>query len=372
MILQRTTPRAGGPTSRRAAAVALFVAALPLSLHAAAQPASAPRPAPAAAPRPAPAAASPSAPAAAPPSAPPLAQALTGAARAEYEAGRILFNDGDYENAVIKFGRAYELSKEPRLLWNVALCQKNLKRYTRMLATVQKLLDDGGPLLSEQDRADAAELVQTIQAFVSRLELTASEEGAAVFVDDEQVGTTPLKAPALLDVGARRIRVSKKGFKDFMTVQQVEGGGAVHVSAALEKEVHRGRLAVSTGPEGLIALDGKVVGRATWEGSVPSGGHTLRVTAPGMKTHQAEVMVADGQTRRLEVILTPQPKDGAIERWLWIGGGAALLAGAIVGAAFLYEPEPPVAGNASPGSIRIAAPGGRGGPAVGLSFGGAR
>jgi hypothetical protein len=83
-------------------------------------------------------------------------------------------------------------------------------------------------------------------------------------------------------------------------------------------------------------------------------------------------MIADGQTRRVQITLTPQPKDGAVERWLWIGGGAALLAGAVVGAAFLYQTEPPVTGNASPGSIRIAGFGGRGGPPLWISFGGAR
>lgn len=347
------TARARRASTGRLAAAALVAAALATAGHAAAQ--TPPPPAPAAA-----------------VAARPLAEVLTGPAKAEYEAGRILFRDGDHANAIIKFEHAYELSREPRLLWNVALCQKNLKRYTRMLATVQKLLDDAGPLLSAQDRKDAAELIDTIQAFVSRLQLTVSEDGAAIFVDDQQVGTTPLRAPVLLDVGARKIRASKKGFKDATVVREITGGDAVALSLTLAREIHRGRLAVSAGPEDMIAIDGKIVGRARWEGPVPSGGHTLRVTAPGMKTHQAEVMIVDDQARHFQVTLTPQPKSGEVERWLWIGGGAALLAGAIVGAAFLYQPESPVDGNAAPGSIQIASHGAARGPALAFPFGASR
>lgn len=322
----------------RCLSAALTLAALAAPAPAAAQPApTTPPPAP-----------SPAAPQ--PPK--PLADVLTGAAKAEYMAGRILFEEGDYANAIIKFERAYELSREPRLLENVALCQLKLKRYTQMRGTVQRLLTSAGSQASPQTQQLATQLLDAIKPYVSELEIQGGEPGAAVFIDDVEVGTLPFSEPVLVDVGPRKFRVSKKGFKDFTETREVVGGGTVTLSARLERELHRGRLVVRAGPQDLIYLDGRMIGRGTWEGSVPSGGHTLRVTAPGKVAEQREVMLQDDQVRRVDVQLKDIQKDSTAT-WLWIGGGAALLAGAVVAGIFLFQPEPPVEGNTSPGVVAV-------------------
>jgi hypothetical protein len=305
-----------------------------------------------------PAASKPSAPAAKaqaqPPAAPPqktLSETLTGMAKAEYEAGKILYQAKDFGNAIIKFEKTYELSRDPRLLWNIAICQKELRRYTKMLATIKKLLADGGPMLSEQDKQDAAEIAKTVEAFVSPLKLTVNEPGAAVTIDGESVGTTPLPGPVLVDVGTRSIRVTKKGFKERAESLLVGGGGEVALALRLEKEIHRGRLIVEAGPNDMIYLDGKAVGRGRFEGSVPSGGHTLRVTAPGMTAHQSEVLIQDDKTRRIPVTLE-KPSDSG--KWFWIAGGAALLIGAAVGGVVLFQPaDNIVEGTIEPNVVEI-------------------
>ena len=190
----------------------------------------------------------------------PLSASLTGMAKAEYEAGRVLYGDKDYAAALIKFQRAHELSSDPRLLWNVAVCQKNLRRYAAMLATLEALLEDGGAALTPQDRKDATELVKTARTFVSPLKLTVSEAGATVQVDGEEVGKTPLDRPVLLDVGSRRIRISKAGFKDVERTEQISGGADLELRVKLERDLRRGRVVVVAGPEDLISIDGRLVG----------------------------------------------------------------------------------------------------------------
>ena len=67
-----------------------------------------------------------SAPEPAPP--PPIVQLLTGDAKRDYESARLLYDNGDYAGASVKFQSAYELSRaqnskwegDPRLLWNAA------------------------------------------------------------------------------------------------------------------------------------------------------------------------------------------------------------------------------------------------------------
>ncbi len=268
---------------------------------------------------------------------PSLSKSLTGMAKAEFEAGKVLFQDKDFANAIVKFERAYELSHDPRLLWNIALCQKNLRRYTRMMTTLGRYREDKSPLITDQDRKDASSLIETVKAFISPLTLSVSEPGARIFVDGEEVGKTPLSGPILLDVGKRKIRITKAGFKDQEKTLEVAGGGELSLSATLEKDLHRGRLLVAAGADDLIAIDGKAVGRARWEGVLPSGGHTLRVSAPGMAIYQSEVTIQDDQLRRVEVTLNPLPKSN-LGTILWITAGVALTAGAAIGGAFLFQP----------------------------------
>ncbi|APR86450.1 Hypothetical protein A7982_11799 [Minicystis rosea] len=314
----------------------------------------------------------PSPPAAAPaaPTAPvkPLSETLTGMAKAEYEAGRILYADKDFGNAIVKFQRAFELSNDPRLLWNVAVCQKNLRRYAKMLETIRRYRKEAAAMLTDDDRTNAAEIIKTVETFVSALKLRANEDGAEVFIDEEKVGTTPIAEPIFVDVGNRKIKIKKPGFKDFVVTREIVGGGEIAFDAQIEKEIHRGRLQVNAGENDLISVDSKVIGKGKWEGSLPSGGHTLRVTAQGMAAYQSEVVIQDDQLRRVDVTLNPLPKD-VTKTVLWIVGGAALAAGAAVGGAFLFKPsqQPAIEGNLAPGKVQLST-GGFGG----FSFGGRR
>ena len=284
----------------------------------------------------------------------PLSESLTGLAKAEYEGGRILYGDKDYASAISKFQRAYELSSDPRLLFNIAVCQKNLRKYSKMLATIRRYLEDGAAILTADDKAQAADIVKTVEAFVSELRLSVDEADAEVFVDEEKIGITPLKGTIFVDVGVRKITVKKKGYKDSVVNKQVPGGGAVAVDVRLEKEIHRGRLLVNAGVNDVITLDGKVIGRGKWEGAVPSGGHTLKITATGMATYQSEVVIQDNQPRRVDVTLNPLPVDSTATI-LWIAGGAAVLAGAAVGGALLFQPPKatPIDGNFGGGRVNL-------------------
>jgi hypothetical protein len=295
----------------------------------------------------------------------PLGESLTGMAKAEYEGGRILYADKDYANAIVKFQKAHEIAGDPRLLWNIAVCEKNLRRYSRMLRTIRRYQSEAARVLSPDERAQAAEIIKTVESFVSALKLTSSEAGAEVFVDDDKLGTTPLAEPIMIDVGRRRIRLVKPGFREAVVTTEVGGGGEIVLDVPLEKDVHHGRLQVFAGAEDIISLDGHAVGREHWDGSVPSGGHSLKVSAPGMAPYQSEVVVADDKVRRVDVTLSPAPRTDTTRTILWVAGGVVLAAGAAVGGYFLFKPQTvaPVNGSLQPGSTQLSFGSG------GISFG---
>src|SRR3974390_1905035 len=93
----------------------------------------------------------------------PLVEALSGAAKRDYAAGQFLYQDGDYEGALLKFTRSYDESGDPRLLWNAAVCEKARRHYVRAIALVRRYLDSHSPLIT-------AEAARVAEAFLAAAE----------------------------------------------------------------------------------------------------------------------------------------------------------------------------------------------------------
>lgn len=284
----------------------------------------------------------------------PLADSLSGMAKAEYEAGKVLFSDNDFKNAIVKFKEAHRESKDPRLLWNIAVCQKNLRQYSKMIESVRRYRKEAATMLGPEERAQADAIVKTVEGFISELKLIVDQKAVEVFVDGEKVATTPIAEKLFVDVGKRTITVKKDGYRDYTKTLEVTGGGVVELKVRLDKDLHRGRLLVVAEEGNLIWVDGKAVGQTRWEGSLRSGAHSLKVTGEGMQPAQQDVTVEDNKTRRIDVELTPVPRD-TTATILWIVGGVSLAAVTAVTSAFLFEPSstPPVEGSINPGSVQL-------------------
>jgi hypothetical protein len=280
---------------------------------------------------------------------------LQGPARANYDAGKLLFGDGDYNGALLKFSAAYDASKDPVLLYNMVACEEKLRHYAKAVTYIDRYLAEGGALLTDQDRTDAKSLRDTMQAFTAPITITVSEPDADVSIDDEVVGRSPLKAPVVVDIGERHVIVRKLGFKDFTTSLKVSV--AATVEAQLVKEVHEGHLEVRAPDGAAIKIDGNAVGIGSWTGTLASGGHTLNVTAPQMRQYQTEVTLQDGQTRTVEVSLEPESKTGGLPWWAWAGGAVVVAAGASVGGYFLLHKSdtfaPTTPGTIQPGTVQL-------------------
>jgi len=254
--------------------------------------------------KPSPSAATVPTPAPVPPAGPkPLAESLTDDAKAAYDSGRLLYGDGDYAGARVKFQAAYDTSQDPRLLWNMAACEKGMRHYAKVVELVRTYLASGSAVISADDRKDASELLNAIESFTVGLTLTVNEAGAEVSIDGEPVGTSPLPGPITVDIGTRQIMLTKPGFTPFSRTVPVGGSKDAALSVQLVPEVHEGELTINAPRAATILIDGKQVAVGRFVGRLSSGGHTVRVEAPGMRPYQSEVMVQDREKRGVDVVL---------------------------------------------------------------------
>jgi hypothetical protein len=251
----------------------------------------------------------------------------------------LLFEDGDAAGAIAKFRRAHELSKDPRLLWNMAVCEKELRRYASAARLVGQYLAEGKSI-SAESRANAEQTREALRGFYSELTLEGVGPGARVSVDGVSMGTTPFQGPMPIDLGRRRVRVELAGYEPFERQLDVPGATPITLKVQLVKQLSSSKLSVaSAGARDVISIDGKVVGNGRWEGSLAKGVHVIRVTAPGKKAYETHLELAPGSSRSLQVALEDERK--GLPLWVWVAGGAVAAAGAGVGGYFLFKPDDP-------------------------------
>lgn len=277
----------------------------------------------------------------------PLAQSLAGEAKTQYDVAKILYRDGDYAGALARFRRAYDVAHDPRLLWNMAACEKNLRHYVKVLRLVDTYLKDGGALVTAEDRAEARTFEAAVRALVGELRVDVAEPGATVSIDDVVVGTTPVAAPVLADQGARKIRVVKSGFRPAERSVDVAGGETEEVTFALERET--GRLDVRARASDTILIDGRAVGRGAWSGPLPVGPHEVAVSSASGRTRKTQIVLADRETR--DVVLESDAE--GLPKWVYVVGGGVLLAGGAIGGYFLLRPSPAEPPTGTIGAYRL-------------------
>lgn len=278
----------------------------------------------------------------------PLVETLTGEAKAEYDSARILFGANDYEGALLKFEQALEHSHDLRLLWNMAVCEKNLRHYVRVRRLLERYRRDGGDRLTASQKSDVASVLHTVETLVSEIQLVVEPDGAEVFLDDVSQGKTPLAEPVLVDLGTRKIRVSKEGYQDWQLTREFVGHSYLTMNASLRPIPREARLTIFVDANATVMLDGNVVGGGGHvQEVVLAGEHRLQISAVGKRVFLRDLVLKVGESRTLHVSL--ESDSSGISPWVWVGAGVLVAAGAGTAIYFLTRssPEP----KATPGTL---------------------
>ncbi len=275
----------------------------------------------------------------------PLAETLRGPAKSAYESANLLVQNHDFAGALAKFKEAYLASEDARLLYNMAVCEKNLRHYASMQSLLQRYVREGGAHLSAEDHTAVEAALSAIQSLVATLKITVSVDGASILIDGEGVGISPLSDPLPLDLGKHTLTIRKTGFETVERVTEAVGGAEAALSVTLTALRHVAHLTVTTDSGASVGVDGQLAGAGRYDGQLSPGTHEVTVTEPGKVSYKAEVDLRDGETRTVQVTLE-SAHHAAL--WPWIAGGAVLVAGAVVGGYFLFktrdEPGAPPSG----------------------------
>jgi hypothetical protein len=219
----------------------------------------------------------------------------------------------------------------------LAVCARNLHDYARMQDLLTRYQRDQGPSMSADDKEDVANALAAVRPLVGTVKLSVNQEGALVQADGQRIGTTPLADPIVLNLGKHTLSVTKEGFQPTEQTVDIGGGSETSLAVTLVGRTTLGHLVVSADAAATIGVDGKQAEKGRFDGPVPAGVHEVVVTEAGMLPYKAQVELAAGETRSLEVTLEREGHGAPI--WPWIVAGAAVAAGAAVGGYFLFQPQ---------------------------------
>jgi len=183
----------------------------------------------------------------------------------------------------------------------------------------------------------------------AHLTVTTFVPGAEVWINDKNVGMTPLPATIAVSPGDVRVEVRRAGYRPSAKAMHLDEGATARVELALEEDpaanVTKRRLGIAVSDPGSseLSIDGSP--RTFSPEGVPliPGPHVVRVDRVGFERYERIVQVDATRDTSIAVELSPTFETAARVReathtrgiigWSLVGAGVAVTVGAVVFAA---------------------------------------
>lgn len=249
--------------------------------------------------------------------------------------GVMLRRAGDNAAALEVFQRAYALHPTPRAAAQIALAHQALGDWVEAEAKLMRVLEDREDRWIARHRNVLEMALQTIRDHLGTLHIEVNVEGAAIQVDGNHVGESPLADGLRAPAGTIELKVHAEGYAPVERAVQIPARGQVHEAVLLQR-AHDATPSPSSGQVATQPVDRappKVLPVSTQERAVPAG---------ALSTSTATSTSA-------------RDDDGLLEQPVfWVGVGTAVVAAGV--AAFVIansEQEQPMLGGSLGEIVRV-------------------
>jgi hypothetical protein len=166
----------------------------------------------------------------------PVAEAPLAEAERRFDQGVAYVAEGRFEAAMAEFLRAYEISGEWTVLYNLGQVSVSLGRNADAHDYFSRYLAAGGDEVEQTRREDVEGALRALEPRVAHLAIDAEIAGAVVFVDGTERGATPLAGPVVVEPGSHVVEVRDERLAGGRERREVILAGGltetVHVAAA--------------------------------------------------------------------------------------------------------------------------------------------
>ncbi|MEO5728428.1 MAG: PEGA domain-containing protein [Byssovorax sp.] len=157
-------------------------------------------------------------------------------AKSHYRRARELYDENNFRGALVEMQRAYDLSRNAALLFDLGQIQYQLQDYPSALNAFTKYLASNKGDIPPARVAEVQKDIERLKGRIGSLRITSNKRGAQILVDDVVVGTAPLSEPVLVSAGRHKVVATADGQTTTPKVVDVAGAEAIEVSLALAED----------------------------------------------------------------------------------------------------------------------------------------
>jgi hypothetical protein len=252
---------------------------------------------------------------------------------ARFKRGLELYKEGAYATALIEFRKAYELSPNWRVLYNIGLVCSEMQDAVCAVRSLQGYLAQGTDIPANR-RSEVEREIAKMKPRTAMLVVETNTDGVDVAIDDVPAGKTPNAQGTMVNSGRRKIYLAKTGYLPVERIVDVPGADTTHVKVdMLQQQVDAPREApreapseakprmttaswIGIGVAGALAVASVTTGVIAWTkwnsykdtaypdlGSAQSAQNTFRAFSITADVTGAAAIVAAGVTLGLTFLL---------------------------------------------------------------------
>jgi hypothetical protein len=153
-------------------------------------------------------------------------------AEGHFQRARQLFDEGDYSLALVEFQRAYDISPNYRVLYNIAQVDIQLFHYAAARVALEKFIEDGGSDIPAQRKAQAERDLKMLAERTAYVRVTTNVP-AEVAIDDQSPMPAPFADYVLVNAGQRKVTIGHAGYAPVTRQLTLAGGDRKDVNVEL-------------------------------------------------------------------------------------------------------------------------------------------
>jgi hypothetical protein len=243
-------------------------------------------------------------------------------AQRHFRRGKDLYEDSDFQGALMEFRRAYDLAPSFRLLYNIAQMYYQLQDYPSALRYFGRYLQDGGAEVPAERRDEVQKEIERLRPRIASVFIETNRIQAELSVDDVPVGKSPLPDKVLVSAGRRKISAALPGRLPVGKVVEVAGQETVHVSLEFPEEPAPGAEKSAAAAVAPVEVVGSAPrSRSVWLPWTITGALGAGALTTGLLANKAS---HDMQDQRATYGATRQQLDAAVlneKRLGWVSDG---------------------------------------------------
>jgi len=225
------------------------------------------------------------------------------------EVGQLLGVQKMIGGSIGKVGQAYSVELQMLDVRTSRLDMPFSRQYTGDISALLGAMKEAALEFSKWKPGPTAQPIAEAKAEYGSLRVQSTPPGARIYLDGNDVGTTPGML-GKLEIGEYNIVIVKDGYSSFSQTVRVSRNVTGSVNAALTKEY--GTLTVTSVPtNAAVYIDGVPKGTVSGSGLRVSGlgigVHKIRVAKTGYAPYEVEMTLESGEGNTLNAVLNAKP-----------------------------------------------------------------